>query len=297
MEANQLPAVSNAELLANVSSTYRAFMGAGMARLRAASITQMPAPVRDLSAPSMCDVTSSPLWKGCVVKEAGVGQGYVARRSAGSSAIRGALATGEVRCEEQGGNHKPEEPEQVAATQLQVEGGTIPGKRAPRAVRRSCCRRCGSDEKACRMHNRIQWCEAQDDPFDEWIANAYPAKKADTAAAAAKRAARIGMPRGKRPTASTAAAKLQAQNGANVSSRSVKPMAGQQVCRCCQRSDTQCRRHGGIYFCEAEGLLLEEWKRTVFPAKKAAAQEARIQRSAQATGTRGRPKSKKSDPV
>jgi hypothetical protein len=77
-----------------------------------------------------------------------------------------------------------------------------------------------------------------------------------------------------------------------VPSRCARSLAKRRVCRQCNRSDVQCRRYDGIYWCEAEGLSFEDWKQSIFLAKKKAAQQSKVQRAARASGARGRPKKK-----
>ena len=64
------------------------------------------------------------------------------------------------------------------------------------------------------------------------------------------------------------------------------------TCSQCKQSGAQCRRHDGIYWCAAKELPFDEWKRFVFPTKKAAAREAAAKRAARVGIPRGRPKKK-----
>ncbi len=62
---------------------------------------------------------------------------------------------------------------------------------------RTRCRHCRLVGSRCRLHKRIQWCEASDIPFNEWVVSIFPSKKAAAQARAACRATQVGMPRGR----------------------------------------------------------------------------------------------------
>jgi hypothetical protein len=72
-----------------------------------------------------------------------------------------------------------------------------------------------------------------------------------------------------------------------------RPSTRRGTCSHCKQSEAQCRRHDGIYWCAAKGLPFDEWKRFVFPAKKAAAREAAAKRAARVGMQTGRPRNKK----
>ena len=63
--------------------------------------------------------------------------------------------------------------------------------------RRSHCRSCGKTGMQCRLHKRIQWCASADPPFDEWITNTFPAKKAVAMERTQQKAAARGKPKGR----------------------------------------------------------------------------------------------------
>jgi hypothetical protein len=62
---------------------------------------------------------------------------------------------------------------------------------------RTRCRHCRLVGSRCRLHKRIQWCEASDIPFNEWVVSIFPSKKAAAQARALSRATQVGMPRGR----------------------------------------------------------------------------------------------------
>ena len=74
--------------------------------------------------------------------------------------------------------------------QLQIEDR----ENKPQIVRasRAVCHQCHMVGTRCRLYKRIQWCEAHDVPFSEWVADVFPQKKADSCAASAKRANGVG---------------------------------------------------------------------------------------------------------
>ena len=64
---------------------------------------------------------------------------------------------------------------------------------------RSGCRTCRMTGTKCKLYKRIQWCASFDPPFEDWIKNEFPVKKAAALERAQCKAARRGKPKG-RPT-------------------------------------------------------------------------------------------------
>lgn len=133
--------------------------------------------------------------------------------------------------------------------------------------KRTACRHCQRSGTQCRRHNGIYWCETSELPFDDWKRLIFPAKKAAAQRTAVKRSSKVNLS----------------------GPRSASSLSKRTACRHCRRSDTQCRRHQGIYWCEAVELPFDEWARSVFPAKKAAARDAAAKRSARARQPLSRP--------
>lgn len=103
----------------------------------------------------------------------------------------------------------PPAPKKMQARQqkMNVEGAAKQRENQPHASKkdqplpttstRSGCRTCRMTGSQCRLYQRIQWCSSNDPPFDAWVANVFPAKKAAARERVQREAAGRGKPKGR----------------------------------------------------------------------------------------------------
>jgi hypothetical protein len=68
---------------------------------------------------------------------------------------------------------------------------------SPSKSTRSACRICRMTGSDCRLYKRIQWCSSSDPPFDVWVTDVFPAKKAAARERVQREAAGRGKPKGR----------------------------------------------------------------------------------------------------
>ena len=192
-------------------------------------------------------------------------------------------------------------PEQV---DIQGKESKAPKPKSATSPRSGCriCRMVGTN---CRRYFKIQWCEAHDIPFDEWVPSPFKVKKAESLARSKRIASRAGgargrpkkkanmtipTPRSHEATVVSAVPAADAITSAPGSVQNCIPSFSKQTkCRKCKMVGTRCRRLRSIQWCEGSDPPFDIWESDIYPHLKLAARRAADKRVARATGVRGRP--------
>jgi hypothetical protein len=208
---NETPPVFAAGLLVATNPPYKQFIEDGARRLQAASVTNIAAPVR---AASDSDLHNVKEW----LDKLSGNQSVLAEKHGPLCGTIGAeccshprppAKAGEDDLERDGVQQEQAQPKKhqrrtaedkvpmraVLSGSCSQAGADMTPQPAP--TPRSGCRTCRMIGTKCRRHYRVQWCETNDAPFDEWVLNTFPSKKAESRTKSARAAARVGGSRGR----------------------------------------------------------------------------------------------------